>query len=62
MSEFAETVLQNIEYLQDNVEVLDMTSLQAFLKKTKKIEPYLRILDSKKEETGMLHHIKIFIN
>ena len=61
MSEFAETLLQSIEYLEDNAEVLDMTSLQAFLKKTEKIESYLQILDSKKEETGMLHHIKIFI-
>ena len=60
MSEFAETLLQNMEYLENNAEILDITSLNVFLKKTKKFQPYLWILDSKKEETSMLHHIKIF--
>ena len=38
MSEFAETLPQNMEYLEKNAEILDMTSLNAFLKQTKKIE------------------------
>ena len=36
-----------------------MASLKVFIQKTKRIDRYLWILDSKKEETGMLHFIKV---
>ena len=59
ISEFSETLLENIAYLENNAEILDMVSLNAFIKKTRRFEPYLKILNSKKEDTGMFHHIKI---
>ena len=57
ISEFAETIIENVDYLKRNASILDMTSLNAFITKTKRIDKYLRILDSIKEETGMLHFI-----
>ena len=60
--EWSETVIQNIEYLEKNADFLHMTSLNSFIKKTKNFEEHLAILDSKKEETVMLHHIKILHN
>ena len=54
ISEFAETVPVNLKYVEENHEILDRDSVDAFIKKTKKIEPYLNILDSKqKDKTGM---------
>ena len=54
ISEFAETVLANLQYVEENLEVLDKESISAFIRKTKKIEPYLKTLDStKSDETGI---------
>ena len=53
MSEFAETVSANLKYMENNYEILDPESIKAILKKTKKIEKYLAVLESKKTgETG----------
>ena len=54
MSEFAETVPLNLNYIEEHLEILEKESINAFIKKTKKIEPCLYILDSKqKDKTGM---------
>ena len=53
ISEFAETVYANLKYMENNYEILDPESIKGFLKKTKKIEKYLAVLDSKQTgETG----------
>ena len=38
ISEFADTVLANAQYLEENMEVLGKDSLQAFLAKIKKVK------------------------
>ena len=54
ISEFAETTPANLQYVEDNINILDKKSISAFIRKTRKIERYLKILDSKKrDETGM---------
>ena len=50
ISEFAETVSANLKYLEQNLEVLEPKSIEIFLKKAKKIDRHLAILDSK--QTG----------
>ena len=57
--EFFETLLQNIDYLENNADILGMTSLNDFINKTRKIEHYLRILNSMKEETVMFRRINV---
>ena len=69
ISEFAETVPANLQYVEEYLEILDKELISAFIRKTKNIEPYLKILDStRRDETGIctalyLHivviHIKI---
>ena len=67
ISEFTETVPANLQYVEENLEILDKESISVFKRKTKKIEPYLKILDStKRGETGIcitlyLHIIIIYI-
>ena len=67
ISEFAETVPANLQYVEENLEILDEESILTFIRKTKKIEPYLKILDStKRDETDIyitlyLHIIIIYI-
>ena len=41
-----------LKYVEENLEILDTESISAFIRKTKKIEPSLKILDTK-HETGM---------
>ena len=54
ISEFAETVQQNLHYIRDNAEIIDQRAISAFVKKTEKLEPYLAILDTKQSQvTGM---------
>lgn len=54
ISEFAETVLINLKYIEEHLDILEKESIYAFIKKTKKIEPYLDILDSKlKDKIGI---------
>lgn len=54
MSEFAETVPFNLKYIEEHLEILKKESINAFIKKKKKIEPYLYVLDPKqKDKTGM---------
>ena len=51
---FADTVPANLKYMEENLEIVDKESISAFLTKTKKTEPYLKILDNKKrDETRM---------
>ena len=45
ISEFTETVSANLQYMEENQKILDPKSIQAFIKKTKKIEKYLAVLD-----------------
>ena len=53
ISEFAETVSANLKYMEENCEILDPESIKAFVKKSKKIEKYLAVLDTKQTgETG----------
>ena len=64
ISEFAETIPANLQYVEENINILDEESISAFIRKTRKIEPYLKILDSKKrDETGMCitHYLYICI-
>ena len=54
ISEFAETVPVNLKYIEENLKILDKDFIDAFIKKTKKTELYLSILDSnQKDKTGM---------
>ena len=54
ISEFAETIPVKLKYVEENLEILDTQSISAFIRKTKKIEPSLKILDTKqKDETSM---------
>ena len=54
ISEFAETVQQNLHYIRENAEILDQRAISAFITKTEKLEPYLAILDTKQSQvTGM---------
>ena len=54
ISEFAETVQQNLHYIRDNAEILDQRAISGFITKTEKLEPYLAILDTKQSQvTGM---------
>ena len=53
ISEFAETIIKNVQYIEENANILDPKSIQGFVKKAKKIEKYLAVLDTKQsEETG----------
>ena len=64
ISEFAEIIPANLQYVEENINILDKESISAFIRKTRKIEPYLEILDSKKrDETGMCitHYLYICI-
>ena len=54
ISEFVETVRENIAYIEENLDIFDQKSITAFIHKTKKIEKYLPVLDAKQTgETGM---------
>ena len=59
ISEITTTLLENMDYLQENSDILDMEFLHVFPDNTKKIDRYLCILDSKKEQKDMLHFMKI---
>ena len=53
ISQFAETVSVNLKYMEENMEILEPKSIEAFDKKAKKIEKHLAVLDSKQTgETG----------
>ena len=45
ISEFAETILANVKYLEDNMKILEQKSLTAFVSRTKEIEHCLNKLD-----------------
>ena len=65
ISEFAETIPANLQYVEENINILDKESISALIRKTRKIEPYLKILDSKKrDENGMCitHYLYTYIN
>ena len=53
ISEFVETVSVNLKYMEENMEILQPKPIEAFLKKAKKVEKYLALLDLKQTgETG----------
>ena len=52
ISEFTDTILANAEYLEENMEVLEKDSLQAFLTKIKKFKEPLDILNTKSDRAG----------
>ena len=47
ISEFAETFCKNAEYLQENQDILDKTSLTAFIRKMEKIKEPLDVRNAK---------------
>ena len=51
-SEFAETVLENADYLKGNLEVLEKDTTQAFLNKIKKSREPLEVLNTKSNRAG----------
>ena len=67
ISEFAETVWQNLNYIEENIGILDQRSIFVLVEKTKEIEHYLAVLDTKQhQETDVriinhLHFIGTFI-
>ena len=52
ISEFADTILANEEYLEENMGVLEKDSLQAFLTRIKKFKELLEVLNTKSEKAG----------
>ena len=50
--EFADAVLENTQYLEENIEVLEKESLQAFLDKIKKFKEPLEVLNSRSNRAG----------
>ena len=65
ISEFAETIPANLQYVEENINILDKESISALIRKTRKIEPYLKIFDSKKrDENGMCitHYLYTYTN
>ena len=70
ISEFAETVWQNLNYIEENIGILDQRSIFVLVEKTKEIEHYLAVLDTKQhQETDVciINHLQfigtfIFIN
>ena len=62
ISEFAETFSTNLTYMEQNLEILEPKSVEVFLKKAKKIERYIAILDSKQPgETGKSIYYNLLI-
>ena len=62
ISEFAETLSANLKYIEENVEILEPKSIQVFLKKAKKIDKHIAILDSKQPgETGKSIYYNLLI-
>ena len=49
ISEFAETIPAKLQYVEDNINILDKESISAFIRKTRKIEPYLRASIARRE-------------
>ena len=52
ISEFADTVLANAQYLEENMEVLEKDSLQAFPAKVKKFKEPLEVLNTRSDSAG----------
>ena len=53
ISEFAETLSANLKYIEENIKILEPKSILVFLKKAKKKDKHIAILDSKQSgETG----------
>ena len=52
ISKFTDTILASAEYLEENMEVLDKDSLQAFLTKIKKFKEPLEVLNTKSDRAG----------
>ena len=59
ISEFTQTISQNVKYLEENIDILDQHSLTPSIKKTKKIDKHLAVLHSKNTGvTGMFIYHK----
>ena len=52
ISEFTDTILANAEYLEENMEVLEKDSLQAFPTKMKKFKEPLEVLNTNSDRAG----------
>ena len=55
LSEFCDTILKNWQYLNENNDVLDGESLEAFLKKIQKFQEPLEILNNKSSKSGKFY-------
>lgn len=52
LSEFCDTVLQNINYISANIDNFDITQIQRFINKVEPLYPHLEILNRKTEVDG----------
>ena len=52
MSEFADTILKNAEYINSNLQDFDLTQVQRFMEKLEPLYPQLHILNRKSEVDG----------
>ena len=62
ISEFAEALSANLKYIEENIKILEPKSIQVFLKKAKKKDKHIAILDSKQPgETGKSIYYNLLI-
>ena len=54
LSEFADTVLKNADYISANVNDFDISQIQRFLNKLEPLYPHLQILNRKDEVDGKI--------
>ena len=54
LSEFCDTVLQNMNYISTNIDNFDITQIQRFLNKVEPLFPHLEILNRKTEVDGKI--------
>ena len=52
LSEFADTVLKNVEYITSNLDEFDITQIKRFIDKIELLYPQLEILNRKTEVDG----------
>ena len=54
--EFGETIPVNLNYIKENLDILDQKSISGLIRETRKIEPYLK----QKHETGMCISLTVY--
>ena len=63
LSEFADTVLKNAEYISSNLDDFDIIQIKRFMDKIEPLYPHLEILNRKTEVDGnIFSQLQIFIN